>query len=154
MYDLIPVYSNSKQNPHLLLIPHGTSTKDGHLCHCLLLSKIILLKSSQLEEMSSFEALIKWWIGVFATCNKAATWSKDMKRLVGSNWIVVKICKEFDLQPFHGVPLRPQKLPHKVELGALAQSKRWSTKLKQLTNIARGTTDPGYWLFNLSYLSI
>ena len=21
------------------------------------------------------------------------------------------------------------------------------------TNIARGTTDPGYWLFNLSYLS-
>ena len=23
----------------------------------------------------------------------------------------------------------------------------------QVQNIARGTTDPGYWLFNLSYLS-
>ena len=26
-------------------------------------------------------------------------------------------------------------------------------QIKRLKNIARGTTDPGYWLFNLSYLS-
>ena len=24
---------------------------------------------------------------------------------------------------------------------------------RQLINIARGTTDPGYWLYNMSYLS-
>ena len=28
----------------------------------------------------------------------------------------------------------------------------WYTE-REYQNIARGTTDPGYWLFNLSYLS-
>ena len=41
-----------------------------------------------------------------------------MKRLVESKWI---ICKDPNLQPLHRVPLRSQKLPHKVELGALKQ---------------------------------
>ena len=41
----------------------------------------------------------------------------------------------------------------KVEEKKLGFKKKWKKVEKKLKNIARGTTDPGYWVYNLNHFS-
>ena len=61
-------------------------------------------------------------------------------------------------QVFH-IPTGPEQMSRwGIEPGSPFQFQKANLKSslqfrEEKENIARGTTDPGYWLFNLSYLS-